>query len=761
MNVRRLIAMIVVCGALTAAESPAQSPTTAVPAESRRFALLVGCTKYSALGPKYALEGPANDVALLDRLLRDRFRFVDGDITRLLHANPVEGRPNYANIVRELERLVANVRRDDEVFILLSGHGSQQPDQRAAKDGVAGDEDDGLDEVFLPEDAGEPIAKPNGADAAAVVARTPGIADDQLEAWLTGLVDRGARVFFVVDTCHSGTMSRAGNDDDDGTFRFVPPEVLATPEELNTAKAAAVAGRGQTTANSQAKHDADSQNDTSTAKARGTLTSFYAVPPHALEREQPMPPDGGSSADRRYGRLCYAVNQVLVQTPTTLTYRELAAHVSRQYRSWSWFPQPVLEASALDREVLGSREWPERAALRLTHTADGALELDQGLAHGLTVGSVVRTVVDTEVNLVAVASHLRVTSATPLAARVEPTTFGDAPAIAAEKVVAPSRCEIVEIDRGRMQLAVRVSPLDEKQLGTPATSQVAEVRKLIEDLATRKDSVVRAAVDGAIADVTLLVGEEQVALRRRGDLDEEATGAQESGGRKSALFGPYSIDDGLRAALVRDLRRIALVTNLFRLAEIQEPKNPLRAKTPFGLAVEVERLPADEEKWSPLDFTSPRFKAGDTLRIRVRNIGSAPLDATVLYVDSSLSIASHYPTLRAARAGTYNTIESRGSREVTIKINDSTVGWEDVLVFAVLHQPPISAHFAFLEQPGLTRADLRTLRGDANSPLDDLLSSSLGGTRAATRQDTPPRFAIRRIPLEVVGSTAASPSRSN
>lgn len=740
MNLLRLIVVVLACGALAAAESRAQMPSTAAapaagaPVEGRRFALLVGCTKYSALGPKYTLEGPANDVALFERLLRDRFRFAAADITRLVHANPMESRPTYANITRELDRLVAAVRRDDEVFILLSGHGSQQPDQRLAKDGVGGDEDDGLDEVFLPEDVREPLAKRSDADPAAPIARTPGLTDDQLEAWLAALVDRGARVFFVVDACHSGTMSRAGNDEE-GTFRFVPPEELATPEELSAAKGAAVAaGLRQTTAKSQAKDDLDPRGDAAKITQRGTLSSFYAVPPHALEREQPMPPVGGSQTDPRYGRLCYAVNQVLQQTPTSLTYRELAQHVSRQYRNWSWFPQPVFEASALDREVLGSRDWPERASLRVTRTDDGALELDQGLAHGLTIGSVVRTVEAPP------PTHLRITKATPLAARVEPIELGDTPPVAAEKLVVPSRCEIVEIDRGRMQLAVGVAPLHVKQADSPATSQLAAVRKLIDEIAERKDSVVRAVEGDETPDVTLLIGRESVALRRRGDVDAE-----------SKLFGPYPTDKRLRALLVRDLRQIALVTNLFRLAEIQEPKNPLRAKSPFGLAVDVERLPVGAEKWSPLDFTAPRFVAGDTMRIRIRNIGTAPLDATVLYVDSHLSITSHYPTLRAARAGTYNTLEPRGAREVGIKINDSTVGREDVLVFAVLHQAPISAHFAFLEQPGLTRADLRTLRGDVRSPLDDLLAASLGGTRAATRADAPPTFAIRRIPLEVVG----------
>src|SRR4051812_29269475 len=104
MNLRSLIVALCSCVALAAAESRAQNSPAAEPTPGRRFALLVGCSTYSSLGPKFTLEGPANDVVLFDRLLRDRFRFVDGEITRLVHVNPGPSRPTYANIVREMDR---------------------------------------------------------------------------------------------------------------------------------------------------------------------------------------------------------------------------------------------------------------------------------------------------------------------------------------------------------------------------------------------------------------------------------------------------------------------------------------------------------------------------------------------------------------------------------------------------------------------------------------------------------------------------------
>src|SRR5262245_16942930 len=81
------VLLIAVCAALerfspgsrAAAQSPAakapaaKAPTAASP--PRRFALLVGCTKYDNLDERYWLRGPANDVKLFRSLLIDKFKF--------------------------------------------------------------------------------------------------------------------------------------------------------------------------------------------------------------------------------------------------------------------------------------------------------------------------------------------------------------------------------------------------------------------------------------------------------------------------------------------------------------------------------------------------------------------------------------------------------------------------------------------------------------------------------------------------------------
>src|ERR1043165_4369203 len=117
-------------------------------ASGRKQALLVGVTKYDKLSDRFHLKGPGNDVVLMRKMLKERFGFADKDIVTLSEGTEASGRPTRANIKSHFDRLARESGAADQVMILLAGHGSQQPDQEPF------DEPDGLDETFLPCDAG-------------------------------------------------------------------------------------------------------------------------------------------------------------------------------------------------------------------------------------------------------------------------------------------------------------------------------------------------------------------------------------------------------------------------------------------------------------------------------------------------------------------------------------------------------------------------------------------------------------------------------
>lgn len=113
------------------------------------------------------------------------------------------------NMVEAITKIVEDTTKDDIAVITYSGHGTWVPDED-------GDEADGRDEALCPHD----IMDGNI------------LTDDELyeifsqRTW-------GARIIFISDSCHSGSVSRAsrfmpGAEDDDWKFpkiKFLPPEL--------------------------------------------------------------------------------------------------------------------------------------------------------------------------------------------------------------------------------------------------------------------------------------------------------------------------------------------------------------------------------------------------------------------------------------------------------------------------------------------------------------------------------------------------------
>src|SRR5688572_18978836 len=103
-------------------------PARDEPAAPRKRALLVGCTAYPNQSRLRQLSGPINDVRMWERLLTDpRGLAFPRENVKQLAGWPAEAekRPTYANIVKAFKDLIDSAGADDQVFILLSGHGIQ------------------------------------------------------------------------------------------------------------------------------------------------------------------------------------------------------------------------------------------------------------------------------------------------------------------------------------------------------------------------------------------------------------------------------------------------------------------------------------------------------------------------------------------------------------------------------------------------------------------------------------------------------------
>ena len=178
-------------------------------AEPQMRALLVGVSDY----PKETvgdlqLAGPKNDVALMIDTL-GRIGVPAKNVTVLADGleattatRPADAMPTRAAILAALDDLAAKSGPGDFVLVHLSGHGSQQPIADPSRHAVA--KADGLEEIFLPIDIG------TWEDSVGAVKNA--LVDHELGRAVTAIRAKGARVWVVIDACHSGTMTRAGGD---------------------------------------------------------------------------------------------------------------------------------------------------------------------------------------------------------------------------------------------------------------------------------------------------------------------------------------------------------------------------------------------------------------------------------------------------------------------------------------------------------------------------------------------------------------------
>jgi hypothetical protein len=170
------------------------------PALAADHALLIGVSDYPNLPRRLWLRAPGNDVALMRELLVER-GVAPEHIRQLVSRAGGEREPTRRNILDAMAAVQAQVQRGDRVLLYLAGHGSQQP--QPAEHGQRPTEPDGLDEVFLPAD----VQRWDGTGSAAAIPNA--LLDDEIGEWIDAVVDRGATVWAVFDTCHAAGMARA------------------------------------------------------------------------------------------------------------------------------------------------------------------------------------------------------------------------------------------------------------------------------------------------------------------------------------------------------------------------------------------------------------------------------------------------------------------------------------------------------------------------------------------------------------------------
>ncbi|APZ93234.1 caspase family protein [Fuerstiella marisgermanici] len=667
--------------------------------------LLVGVSRYPSLDKRQHLKGPPNDVHLIDALLSRKFadRIVSQQILTADKAPNMQ--PTRSNIEREFTTLIEEAQPDDQIFIMMAGHGSQQPDDAADPD-----ETDGKDEIFLPQDIGKWKKESSTVENA--------ISDDVIRGWLTEIRKKGAFVFFVADSCHSGTIARG----DSAVSRDVDPTELGVPAAV--------------------EHDSEGDSDikeTIVEPQAAGVVALYAAHSHELAYEAPIP----KATSKKHGWLSWALCESLENSSGKLSYADLARKIQWVYEQNGWTSShPLIEGTDLDIEVLGTTDLSKPARPRLD-SRDTPWTISGGLLQGITEDSVLAVIDDRQRTV----GHVRVTQEGSVASEVEAVEFEGSPKV--DAIASGLECAIVRRDLGLPDLRVAIN--------TSRCSSYSDAirRSLADRIAGMKLGDAPVAVDlvanRADAQILIVCGDDQLLLASIADVELDLTA--DTAGVDDAV----SPRDGAQwmqttpAGLSDDLRRIIAALNLRAMAGSNSGTD---SRTVPQIAIEIgtkvkRRVSRTETKTLT---EAKELRNQDKVSITLKNAGLIPADVTVLYVSSDWSIKSFFPDPRSP--GTHNRLmpNERPIALPEIKIDDSTIGLEDLIVIAVHSDSVQPVNFAFLEQVGLPVAQRRGHGRDLASrgpkepphPLDALLKGRMSGASRGAVTSKLGQYAIQR-----------------
>lgn len=331
-------------------------------AAAKTLALLVGVSDYPALPADKQLKAPANDVRRMQMALKARGV---GPEEMAILADGVEGSagmPTRAAILAGLDQLAASAQAGDLVIFYASGHGTRQPSRTALKV-------DGLDQVFLPRDAAPP--RPEATSGAERNRFENAIAGPDFGARLDAIRSRGAHVWFILDSCFSGSASRAVGDG-------VHDKKIAL-EDIGLSTAGAMTPEKTTVL---------ADLTPALPPGSGQLAAFYASQPNETAREVALPPSAPMER-RSWGSIFTTALTDVMQRAPALSYRQLMVETGRVLRADAAFQArqtPSFDGDGMDAPVPGggAAQAVDAMAWRV-----GAGILHAGQMEGVETGAVV------------------------------------------------------------------------------------------------------------------------------------------------------------------------------------------------------------------------------------------------------------------------------------------------------------------------------------------------------------------------------------
>jgi len=575
-------------------------------------ALLVGVTKYDNLPENEWLAGPANDAELVrDYLMSNPVSpFVADNVTVL--TTDLEGtqKPTRAAIMTALDDLAAKAEAGDLVYVQFSGHGTRQP----ASDLKT--EIDGKDEIFLPMDVGR-FDTATGKVPNAII-------DDEIGEKLDAIRDKGAFVWFVNDSCHSGTSTRNLSTAAGERYRQVLPETLGiTPDMFPKVETTRSMGSEPDEAPVNLIDD-DGQPD----GKRGGMVAFYAA--RTVEKAPEMPMPEGDPSAKQFGVFTYTMMQRLAQNPAG-SYRQLAEAILQEYAAAGrTMPTPMFEGD-LDAPVLGVAGDQPLQQWKIA-VVDGIVQLPAGRLNRVEPGTKLAILPGPQSSMDETLGYLDVRSATNMTSQLLPSTFRERAALSVAAIPKDAYARVAETS---VNFEIKVAQPD----AAVHPEQAAMVTAALDAITKIKGIQVKlkSVATGEPADIRMAVASES-------EIDGQ-------GGTEPRLWflpssGEISLDPGARPPsldildtnqlttnTIDYLTRISRAMNLSRLAGTE--RGVRGAKVEFLISRECT-LDGDHELIEA--GRVPVIEAGDCITLRAENNSRMAVDLNILHISNDYRI---------------------------------------------------------------------------------------------------------------------------
>lgn len=332
-------------------EIPEQTPNI--------YALLIGIDGYKKNRLYEDLKGCVRDINLVASYLLETVKIPSERIFRLTSPNPEVAQTiatkdleaTYANIVAQFKAITELAQAGEQVYIYYSGHGGRAttiyPELKGANQ---------YDEGIVPSDIG---------------AGGRYLLDVELAMLLKRMTDKGLIVTLIMDSCHSGGVTRG-----DGAIRSGEKTDKTPPNQESLV----------------ASLDELSKNwKTLTEKVDGDIAWVPPIKNYLLLaacRPNELAYEYAFDGKERHGALTYWLIQTLATSSTALSFSKLYDRVCAQIQSK--FPQqlPMLIGDGT-RAVFGNEHLPPQYSVTVFNVdaKQKQITLNAGLAHGLSSGT--------------------------------------------------------------------------------------------------------------------------------------------------------------------------------------------------------------------------------------------------------------------------------------------------------------------------------------------------------------------------------------